>query len=109
MQKTVQLYLRIAFCAGSTSARLDTLRAIATTSAGPGRRRASRTITVRAVRKSRGHGILTARANTQLIWSGGVFYLYNPTFGYVLTGNMNLNDQIYMRPRLSDTINRVNS
>jgi Flp pilus assembly protein TadG len=46
--------------------------------------------------------------NTTLIWSE-VSYNYNPTFGYVLTGSMNLNDQIYMRPRLSDTINRVNS
>ena len=46
--------------------------------------------------------------NTTLIWSE-VSYNYNPTFGYVLTGNMNLNDQIYMRPRLSDTITRVNS
>jgi len=27
----------------------------------------------------------------------------------VLTGNINPSDQIYMRPRLSDTITRVNS
>jgi hypothetical protein len=27
----------------------------------------------------------------------------------VLTGNLNLSDQIYMRPRLSDSITRVNS
>jgi Flp pilus assembly protein TadG len=47
-------------------------------------------------------------ANTQLIWSE-VSYNYNPTFGYVLTGNINLSDRIYMRPRLSDTITRVNS
>src|SRR6266581_2506861 len=40
--------------------------------------------------------------NTTLIWSE-VSYSYNPTFGYVLTGSMNLSDQIYMRPRLSDT------
>ncbi len=46
--------------------------------------------------------------NTTLIWSE-VSYNYNPTFGYVLTGSMNLSDQIYMRPRLSDTITRVNS
>jgi Flp pilus assembly protein TadG len=45
-------------------------------------------------------------ANTQLIWSE-VSYDYNPTFGYVLTGNLNLSDRIYMRPRLSDTITRV--
>jgi Flp pilus assembly protein TadG len=47
-------------------------------------------------------------ANTQLIWSE-VSYNYAPTFGYVLTGNMTLSDQLYMRPRLSDTIARVNS
>jgi Flp pilus assembly protein TadG len=47
-------------------------------------------------------------ANTTLIWSE-VSYLYSPTFGYVLTGDMNLHDQIYMRPRLSDSISRVNS
>ncbi len=46
--------------------------------------------------------------NTTLIWSE-VGYTYNPTFGYVLTGNLNLSDQIYMRPRLSDTVTRVNS
>jgi Flp pilus assembly protein TadG len=46
--------------------------------------------------------------NTQLIWSE-VSYLYNPTFGYVLTGDLNLSDQIYMRPRLSESITRVNS
>ena len=47
-------------------------------------------------------------ANTQLIWSE-VSYVYSPTFGYVLTGNLNLSDKIYMRPRLSDSITRVNS
>jgi Flp pilus assembly protein TadG len=46
--------------------------------------------------------------NTTLIWSE-VYYNYSPVFGYVLTGNINLSDQIYMRPRLSDTITRVNS
>jgi Flp pilus assembly protein TadG len=49
-----------------------------------------------------------ATPNTTLIWSE-VSYNYAPTFGYVLTGNMNLTDQIYMRPRLSDTITRLNS
>ena len=28
---------------------------------------------------------------------------------YVVTGTINLNDHIYMRPRLSETITRVNS
>jgi Flp pilus assembly protein TadG len=47
-------------------------------------------------------------ANTQLIWSE-VQYAYTPTIGYVITGTLNLSDQIYMRPRLSDTVTRVNS
>ncbi len=47
-------------------------------------------------------------ANTSLVWSE-VSYSYTPTIGYVVTGTLNLSDQIYMRPRLSDTITRVNS
>jgi Flp pilus assembly protein TadG len=47
-------------------------------------------------------------ANTSLVWSE-VSYNYTPTIGYVITGSLNLSDQIYMRPRLSDTITRVNS
>jgi Flp pilus assembly protein TadG len=46
--------------------------------------------------------------NSQLIWSE-VSYYYTPTIGYVVTGSLNLQDQIYMRPRLSDTVTRVNS
>jgi len=46
--------------------------------------------------------------NTTLIWSE-VSYNYTPTIGYVITGSLNLTDQIYMRPRLSDTIIRVTS
>jgi Flp pilus assembly protein TadG len=42
-------------------------------------------------------------ANSQLIWSE-VSYNYVPTIGYVVTGALNLTDQIYMRPRLSDTV-----
>jgi Flp pilus assembly protein TadG len=45
-------------------------------------------------------------ANTTLIWSE-VTYAYTPTIGYVISGTLNLADQIYMRPRLSDTITRV--
>jgi Flp pilus assembly protein TadG len=44
--------------------------------------------------------------NTTLIWSE-VSYLYKPTIGYVITGTINLSDQTYMRPRLSDTITRT--
>jgi Flp pilus assembly protein TadG len=47
-------------------------------------------------------------ANTSLIWSE-VAYTYRPAIGYVVTGTMNLSDQIYMRPRLSDTVSRVAS
>ena len=47
-------------------------------------------------------------ANTTLIWSEAS-YAYKPTIGYVVTGTLNLSDQIYMRPRLSDTVTRVNS
>jgi Flp pilus assembly protein TadG len=46
--------------------------------------------------------------NTMLIWSE-VSYAYTPTIGYVVTGTLNLSDQIYMRPRLSDMVGRVNS
>lgn len=44
--------------------------------------------------------------NTQLIWSE-VKYTYTPTVGYVITGTLDLSDQIYMRPRLSDTVTRT--
>jgi Flp pilus assembly protein TadG len=46
--------------------------------------------------------------NTSLIWSE-VQYSYKPTVGYLITGTLTLKDQIYMRPRLSDTVTRVNS
>jgi Flp pilus assembly protein TadG len=42
-------------------------------------------------------------ANTSLIWAE-TQYSYTPTIGYVITGTMQLKDQIYMRPRLSDTV-----
>ena len=44
-------------------------------------------------------------ANTSLIWSE-VSYSYKPTVGYVITGTLNLSDQIFMRPRLSDCVAR---
>jgi Flp pilus assembly protein TadG len=47
-------------------------------------------------------------ANTSLIW-GEVEYAYTPAIGYVVTGTLTLNDQIYMRPRLSDTVTRTAS
>jgi Flp pilus assembly protein TadG len=45
-------------------------------------------------------------ANTTLIWAEAQ-YAYTPTIGYVITGTMNLKDQIYMRPRLSDCVTRT--
>jgi len=46
--------------------------------------------------------------NTTLIW-GEVQYAYTPTIGYVLTGTLNLSDQIYMRPRLAACVTRTTS
>jgi Flp pilus assembly protein TadG len=43
--------------------------------------------------------------NSSLIWAE-TQYAYTPTIGYVITGTKNLTDQIYMRPRLSDTVTR---
>jgi Flp pilus assembly protein TadG len=42
-------------------------------------------------------------ANTSLIWSE-VQYTYKPVIGYVVTGTMTLKDKIYMRPRVSDSV-----
>jgi len=44
--------------------------------------------------------------NSSLIWSE-VSYDYKPVIGYVITGSMTLTDQIYMRPRLSDSVTRT--
>jgi Flp pilus assembly protein TadG len=46
--------------------------------------------------------------NTSLIL-GEVQYVYNPTFGYVLTGALTLKSQMYMTPRVSSTVTRVDS
>jgi Flp pilus assembly protein TadG len=44
--------------------------------------------------------------NSSLIW-GEASYTYKPPIGYVVTGTLNLSDQIYMRGRLTDQIARV--
>ena len=41
--------------------------------------------------------------SSTLIWSE-VSYSYKPTVGYLITGTLQLKDQIYMRPRLSDSV-----
>ena len=46
--------------------------------------------------------------NSSLIWSE-VQYTYTPTIGYVISGTLMLKDQIYMRPRLSDSVTRTTS
>jgi Flp pilus assembly protein TadG len=46
--------------------------------------------------------------NTTLVWSE-VSYSYKPTIGYIIMGTLSLSDELYTRPRLSDTIARVNS
>jgi Flp pilus assembly protein TadG len=46
--------------------------------------------------------------NTSLVW-GEVSYSYTPDIGYMITGTLILKDQMYMRPRLSDTISRTAS
>lgn len=42
-------------------------------------------------------------ANTWLIWTE-VEYSYAPTIGYAITGTLPLKDQMYMRPRLSNSV-----
>ena len=44
--------------------------------------------------------------STSLIWSE-VQYTYTPVVGHVVTGSLTLKDQIYMRPRLSNTVART--
>ena len=47
-------------------------------------------------------------ANSYLIWSE-VSFSYKPTIGYLISGTLSLKDQIYMRPRLSDSVARTTS
>jgi Flp pilus assembly protein TadG len=42
-------------------------------------------------------------ANSYLIW-GEAQYSYTPSIGYMLSGTLNLKDQIYMAPRLSQSV-----
>lgn len=44
--------------------------------------------------------------STSLVW-GEASYTYTPSIGYVVTGNMALSDQIFMRPRLSETVTKI--
>jgi len=49
-----------------------------------------------------------ATPNSYLIL-GQAAYSYNPTYGYVLTNTLTLSDQIFMLPRQSNSVARVNS
>jgi Flp pilus assembly protein TadG len=44
--------------------------------------------------------------STSLVY-GEVSYGYTPAVGYLITGNMHLSDQIFMRPRLSETVQKL--
>lgn len=44
--------------------------------------------------------------SSSLVW-GEASYDYQPSIGYVVTGSMNLTDQIFMRPRLSETVQKI--
>jgi Flp pilus assembly protein TadG len=44
--------------------------------------------------------------STSLVW-GEAGYNYTPSIGYVVTGTMALSDQIFMRPRLSETVTKT--
>lgn len=46
--------------------------------------------------------------NTYLIL-GQASYSYNPTYGYVLTNTLTLSDQIFMLPRQTNSVTRVDS
>jgi hypothetical protein len=46
--------------------------------------------------------------NISLIWAE-VQYAYTPNLGYVMTGTLNLSDQVYMYPRLANYVIRSNS
>ncbi|HTP91324.1 MAG TPA: TadE/TadG family type IV pilus assembly protein [Xanthobacteraceae bacterium] len=49
-----------------------------------------------------------ATPNSYLIL-GEAAYNFNPTYSYALTGTMSLSDQIYMAPRQSNSVTRINS
>ena len=70
-------------------------------------------VTARTARRARQGSSVTLPAalnvaNTSLIWRE-VSYDYKPMIGYVITGTMTLTDQIYMRPRVSDKVDRTAS
>ncbi|HEX5779772.1 MAG TPA: TadE/TadG family type IV pilus assembly protein [Xanthobacteraceae bacterium] len=49
---------------------------------------------------------LNAFPKTSLLWAEAE-YTYTPTIGYVLSGAIDLKDKLYLRPRLTNCIERV--
>ena len=68
--------------------------------------------TLNGTAKSKGATVALPSAlaipNSSLIWSE-VQYTYKPVIGHIVTGTLTLKDQIYMRPRMSDTVARTTS
>jgi len=66
--------------------------------------------TLNGTARAKGQVVTLAAAlavpSTSLVLSE-VQYNYTPTIGYVITGSLTLKDQMYMRPRQSDTITRT--
>jgi hypothetical protein len=48
-----------------------------------------------------------AVANSYLLL-GQTSYSYNPTYGYVVTGTLTLSENVYMRPRQSNSVALTN-
>jgi len=46
------------------------------------------------------------KQNDSFLVTAEVHYPYTPAIGYVMTGNFDLHDQFFLRPRLSDQIKR---
>jgi len=65
----------------------------------------ARNTSARAVNQAVTLPAALAIPNSTLIW-GEAQYSYTPTIGYVVTGTMQLKDQIYMRPRLTNAVGR---
>ena len=65
--------------------------------------------TLNGAARSKGSSVAVPAAlkvpNSSLIWSE-VTYTYTPVIGHVITGPINLSEQIYMRPRASDCVLR---
>jgi hypothetical protein len=56
------------------------------------------------VRQFHRHAAGGAEYQQHLVDLGGIGIRLHAAIGYVITGNLTLRDQIYMRPRLSDTV-----